>query len=60
MAQISDPIKIGKVELKNRMAVAPTLTNFSTPDGYATPKLVDYHDRLAQGAGAGLRWGCMS
>jgi len=49
MAKVSDPIKIGKVELKNRIGVAPCHVNYSTPEGYATPKLVDHFDRLAQG-----------
>ena len=49
MSKVSDPIKIGKIELKNRVAVAPTLLNYSTPEGYVTTRMVMYHDRLAQG-----------
>ncbi len=49
MAKVTDPIKIGKIELRNRIAVAPTHMNYSTPEGYATPKLVEHCDRLAQG-----------
>lgn len=49
MPKVSDPIKIGKVELKNRIARAPTMVSYSTPDGYVTPKLVDDYDRVAQG-----------
>ena len=49
MAKVTDPIMLGKVELRNRIAVAPTHVNYSTPEGYATPKLVEHFDRLAQG-----------
>jgi len=49
MSQVSDHIKIGEVELRNRIAVAPTLLNYCTPEGHATPRMVTYHDRLAQG-----------
>jgi len=49
MPKVSDPIKIGKIEIRNRIAVAPTLLNYSTPEGYVTTRMVTYHDRLAQG-----------
>jgi 2,4-dienoyl-CoA reductase-like NADH-dependent reductase (Old Yellow Enzyme family)/thioredoxin reductase len=49
MPKVGDPIRIGKVELRNRIAVAPTLLNYSSSEGYATTRLVTYHDRLAQG-----------
>lgn len=47
------PISIGGVVLKNRIAVAPMCTSWSTPDGEVTPRQCRYYGRLAQ-SGAGL------
>lgn len=49
MPKVSDPIEIRGIKLRNRMAVAPALLNYSTPEGYVTTRMVTYHDRLAQG-----------
>ncbi len=44
---------IGPSELKNRVALAPMTTNFSTPDGYVTEQLKAYYEARAKG-GVGL------
>lgn len=51
---LSKPIQIGKVTIKNRMFMAPMDTGFgNTPDGIFTPEGVEYFVRRAQG-GFGL------
>jgi 2,4-dienoyl-CoA reductase-like NADH-dependent reductase (Old Yellow Enzyme family) len=52
MATIWDPITIGNVEVKNRIAYPPMLSNLCTPDGYASRNTVDYYSARARG-GAG-------
>ncbi|MHB1126267.1 MAG: oxidoreductase [Bacillota bacterium] len=53
MSTIWDPIKIGKMELKNRFAVAPTVKNMSTEDGYVTAHQLKHYEVEAKG-GPGL------
>jgi 2,4-dienoyl-CoA reductase-like NADH-dependent reductase (Old Yellow Enzyme family) len=36
MARLGDPIKIGKLELPNRMVLAPTTKNTAEEDGTIT------------------------
>jgi 2,4-dienoyl-CoA reductase-like NADH-dependent reductase (Old Yellow Enzyme family) len=47
------PIKIGNVELKNRIAMAPMLMGFGVFDGTATESMLDYYEERAKG-GTGL------
>lgn len=48
---LSKPIQIGKVTIKNRMFMAPMDTGFgNTPDGIFTPEGVEYFVRRAQEA----------
>lgn len=47
------PIKIGNVEIKNRIAMAPMLMGFGQFDGRTTPMLMDYYEERAKG-GTGL------
>lgn len=47
--KVLEPIKIGKLELKNRMVVSAMVTNYCTPDGMATEKFIAYHEHKAQG-----------
>jgi 2,4-dienoyl-CoA reductase-like NADH-dependent reductase (Old Yellow Enzyme family)/thioredoxin reductase len=50
MARIQDPITIGKIELRNRAAVAPALTMLASPkDGYVTDRLLDRYEHLTRG-----------
>lgn len=46
------PIKVGNLELKNRIVMAPMGTRFS-PDGYLTQQMKDYYVERARG-GVGL------
>jgi 2,4-dienoyl-CoA reductase-like NADH-dependent reductase (Old Yellow Enzyme family) len=47
------PIKIGNVEIKNRICMAPMLMGFGQIDGKATDQLMDYYEERAKG-GTGL------
>ena len=47
------PIKIGNVEIKNRIAMAPMLMDFGQFDGRTTEMLMDYYEERAKG-GTGL------
>jgi len=53
MAGIWDPITIGNVEIKNRIAFPPMLSNLCSPDGYATRNMADYYATRARG-GVGM------
>ena len=50
---IFSPIKIGKLEIKNRIKYASTETNFNYRDGYVADKEVGYMEAQARG-GAGI------
>lgn len=47
------PARIGKCEIKNRIAMAPMLMGFGKLDGTVTDKMLDYYEERAKG-GAGL------
>ena len=47
------PIKIGNVEIKNRIAMAPMLMDFGQFDGRTTDQLMNYYEERAKG-GTGL------
>ncbi len=47
------PIKIGNVEIKNRIAMAPMLMDFGQFDGRTTEQLMSYYEERAKG-GTGL------
>ena len=50
--KLSQPIKIGNVEVKNRIVMAPMTTHFAE-NGYVTDRMIDYYETRAQG-GVGL------
>ncbi len=50
---IFSPIKIGKLEIRNRIKYASTETNFNYRDGYVSDKEVGYMEAQARG-GAGI------
>jgi 2,4-dienoyl-CoA reductase-like NADH-dependent reductase (Old Yellow Enzyme family)/thioredoxin reductase len=52
-ADLFQPIKIGKMELKNRLAVPPMGTCFAARDGSVSDRLITYHQARARG-GFGL------
>ena len=47
------PFRIGSMELKNRMAMAPMATDFANPDGTISQRMIDYFEARARG-GVGL------
>ena len=47
------PMKIGNVEIKNRVVMAPMLMGFGQFNGNATDKMIDYYEERAKG-GTGL------
>ncbi|MFA0887748.1 MAG: NAD(P)/FAD-dependent oxidoreductase [Synergistales bacterium] len=47
------PGRIGTLQVKNRVLMAPVSTNFATAEGEVTPELVSFYERRARG-GAGL------
>lgn len=53
MLKIFEPIKIGKVELKNRMSQAPALMSYCSPEGYVTSRMIRHYQSIAEG-GVGL------
>jgi 7beta-hydroxy-3-oxochol-24-oyl-CoA 4-desaturase len=53
LPHLFSPIRIGGVELRNRIAMAPMATDFADEEGRVSQKLIDYHAARARG-GAGL------
>lgn len=51
--KLFEPISIGKLELKNRLVMAPLLTNLARNDGGVTKELKDHYEKRAEG-GLGL------
>ena len=47
--KLLEPIKIGKLELKNRIMMAAMVSNFCTKDGFVTDRFKDYHANIARG-----------
>lgn len=50
---VLSPIKIGNVEIKNRIEFAPAIPFLASPDGYVTRELIEWEQSLARG-GAGI------
>ncbi|MFC1822410.1 FAD-dependent oxidoreductase [Thermodesulfobacteriota bacterium] len=46
------PVKIGKMELKNRIIMAPMLARLAKNDGTVTEKMIDYFEARAAGGAA--------
>ncbi|MFH1757363.1 MAG: FAD-dependent oxidoreductase [Pseudomonadota bacterium] len=51
--KLFQPIQIGSLDLKNRMAMAPMATHFADENGAVTPQLKNYYAERARG-GIGL------
>lgn len=47
--KLFEPIKIGSMELKNRLVVPAMSTLTATPDGASTEQFIAYHERKAKG-----------
>lgn len=52
-SKLFSPIKIGNVEIKNRICMAPMLMDFGQFDGRTTQQLMNYYEERAKG-GTGL------
>jgi 2,4-dienoyl-CoA reductase-like NADH-dependent reductase (Old Yellow Enzyme family) len=50
---VLSPFKIGNVQLKNRIELAPACYMLASHDGYVTREMVAYYQHLARG-GAGI------
>jgi len=53
MPQLSDPIKIGSLDIKNRTVMAPMVRNLATEEGEVTKEVVEHYELRAKG-GVGL------
>ena len=53
LSTLFSPVKIGTMEIKNRIAMAPMATDFAEGDGTVSDRLIDYYEARARG-GAGL------
>ena len=51
--KLMEPIRIGSMQVKNRIIFPPMNTNLTSEDGYVTPELEAYYLRRAKG-GAGM------
>jgi len=51
--ELTKPIKIGNLSLKNRVVMAPVKTGYATPEGQVTEELIQYYVNRAKG-GVGL------
>ncbi|MEE8397767.1 MAG: FAD-dependent oxidoreductase [Desulfobacterales bacterium] len=52
MSKLWEPIRIGSMELKNRLIMAPMLTCLAEPGGEVTNELIEYYERRARGGTA--------
>jgi 2,4-dienoyl-CoA reductase-like NADH-dependent reductase (Old Yellow Enzyme family)/thioredoxin reductase len=53
MSNLFKPVKIGEMELRNRLVMPPMNTNFATEDGSVTERTIEYYKERARG-GVGL------
>ncbi|MCX5999033.1 MAG: FAD-dependent oxidoreductase [Chloroflexi bacterium] len=53
LSKLFSPVKIGNVELRNRLVMSPMTTQWAGPDDTVTPRLLAYHEARARG-GVGL------
>lgn len=53
LEKLFSPIKIGKMEVKNRIAMAPMTTNWAPSDGTVPDRMIEYLEARAKG-GVGL------
>lgn len=47
--RIKSPIAIKGLKLKNRMVMAPMVTNYCTREGFVTQRVIDYYEERAKG-----------
>jgi 2,4-dienoyl-CoA reductase-like NADH-dependent reductase (Old Yellow Enzyme family) len=51
MSRLIDPLKIGRLNLRNRIVMPPMATEYATQDGEATEKHVQHYSRRCKGLG---------
>lgn len=51
MARLFDTLKVGSLELRNRIVMPPMATEYSTPEGFVTDKLISHYAERAQNLG---------
>lgn len=49
LEKIFEPVKIGSMEIRNRLVVPAMVTNFCTSDGKATERFISYHEAKSKG-----------
>ncbi|MBW1902676.1 MAG: FAD-dependent oxidoreductase [Deltaproteobacteria bacterium] len=52
LSKLFSPIKIGSMELKNRIVMAPMATDYANQDGTLSRKSIDYYEARAKGGAA--------
>jgi 2,4-dienoyl-CoA reductase (NADPH2) len=53
LPHLFSPVKIGRLELRNRLVMAPMETCYANPDGVPSPRTIAYYEARARG-GVGL------
>ncbi len=49
LKHLFSPLKIGEIEISNRLVVSPMVTNYCNGDGTATQRYIAYHEAKAEG-----------
>ena len=49
LKKLFTPMKIGKIEIPNRLVVSPMVTDYCNQDGTATERYIAYHEAKAKG-----------
>ena len=49
LKHVFSPVKIGKLEISNRLVVSPMVTDYCNKDGTATERYIAYHETKAKG-----------
>ena len=49
-----DPVRVGRVELRNRVVMAPMASGRANPDGSISQRLLDHYRERAEGGLLGL------
>jgi 2,4-dienoyl-CoA reductase-like NADH-dependent reductase (Old Yellow Enzyme family)/thioredoxin reductase len=49
LKKLFSPMKIGKIEIPNRLVVSPMVTDYCNKDGTATERYIAYHEAKAKG-----------
>ena len=58
--RLFEPIKIGNLELRNRIIMGPTATHFENDDGSFTQQGIDHYAARSRGGAAAIIIGCVT